>query len=342
LRRESIDGESRLSRRDLNVFEGPASIRNFLNPENGSYLPLVELPRQLNRFHEDGVRIFAKLGYLLPLLNIKCLPALNMLLEAEGVGRLDGVHTIVENSSGNTAFCLAVLAGVFGIDRVTALVPFDIAPGKFDLLRLAGVQPEMKREAPGEASGIEEARERGSRAGFFSPSQYENEANPAAFEKWLAPQIWEQTRGKITIFAAGLGTTGTLLGSARYFEKCPQKVTIVAAMCGPNQAVPGVRSEIKLKEIKLDWPKMANSVMEVKTKDSFKRSLELCRSGIMAGPSSGLALAGLEQFLKSRKAQSTLEELRNGDGEIVAVFVCGDTPLPYLDKYSTHLDSAEF
>jgi cysteine synthase len=337
-----MDVESGLGTHDLNVFEGPESIKNFLNPENSSYLPLVELPDQLNRFRKDGVRVFAKLGYLLPLLNIKCLPALNMLREAEGVGRLEGVHTIIENSSGNTAFCLAVLAGVFGIGRVTALVPFDIAPGKFDLLRLVGVQPEMKREGPGDVSGIDEARERGGRAGFFSPSQYENEANPAAFEKWFAPQIWEQTRGKITIFAAGLGTTGTLLGSARYFQKCPQKVTIVAARCAPNEAVPGIRSEIKLREIRLEWSKMADSVMEVKTKDSFKRSLELCRSGIIAGPSSGLVLVGLEQFLTFCKERSTLEELRNGDGEIVAVFVCGDTPLPYLDKYSTHLEAAEF
>ena len=131
----------------------------------------------------------------------------------------------MENSSGNTALCLAVLAGLFGVQQVTALLPFDIAPGKLDLLRVVGVQPEMRRGAPGELSGIDEARERGSRVGFFSPCQYENEANPAAFEKWFAPQIWEQTRGKITVFTAGLGTTGTLLGSARYFRKCSQKVT---------------------------------------------------------------------------------------------------------------------
>ena len=333
---------SQLGRHDLNVFEGPTSVRSFLNPENAPYLPLVELPDHLNRFRDDGVRIFAKLGYLSPLLNIKCLPALNMLLEAEDAGRLEGVRTLVENSSGNTAFCLAVLARLFGIERVTAFVPFDIAPGKLDMLRLAGVQPHLKRDAPDELSGIEEAREQGRKAGFFSPSQYENEANPAAYEKWFAPQIWEQTRGKITVFATGLGTTGTLLGSARYFQKYSRKIVIVGVMCGANEAVPGVRSEAKLKEIKFDYGRSADFVMKVKTKDSFKRSLQLCRSGIIAGPSSGFALVGLEQFLDSRRAQSTLEDLRNEDREVVSVFVCGDTPLPYLDKYSTHLEAAEF
>lgn len=328
--------------RDHNVFEGPSSIRDFLNPENSPCTPLVELPGRLNRFQEDGVRIFAKLAYLQPLLTLKALPALSMLLAAANDGKLDGVHTIVENSSGNLAFCLAVLAGAFGVKRVKALVPFDIAPGKLDLLRLVGVQPEMRRGAPGELSGIDEAREIGREEGFFCPGQYENEANPGAYEKWLAPEIWDQTRGKVTVFATGLGTTGTLLGSARHFQKRGKRVAIVGAMCAPNEAVPGVRSELKLKEIKFDWCQVADAVMEVKTKDSFKRSLELCRSGLIAGPSSGFALAGLEQFLESRKAESKLEEVRNEDGQVVCVFVCGDTPLPYLDKYSTHLEAAEF
>lgn len=331
-----------VTKQALNVFEGPDSIKEFLNPENLPAIPLVELPASLNPWRVEGIRVFAKLAYLLPLLTIKSLPALNMMLEAKSRGELEGVHTIVESSSGNTAFSLASIAALFGIERVVALVPFDIAPGKLDLLRLAGVEPELKRGAAGEASGIEEARRRGREPGFFSPSQYENESNPAAFEKWLAPQIWEQTQGRLTVFAAGMGTSGTLLGSARYFRKCSHKVTIVGSMCAPNEAVPGVRSEVKLQEVSLDWSSVTDAVMEVKAKESFKRSLELSRLGILAGPSSGFALAGLYRFLEGCKEQSKLDELRNEDGEIVAAFVCGDTPLPYLDKYSTYLEAEEF
>jgi cysteine synthase len=78
-----------------NVFEGPTAVKDFLHPQNAQPLPLVELPGALNPFQEKRVRIFAKLMYMLPMLNIKSLPALNMLLEADSAGRLDGVSTIV-------------------------------------------------------------------------------------------------------------------------------------------------------------------------------------------------------------------------------------------------------
>ena len=64
----------------LGVFQGPSAIRDFLDPDQHSFVPLVELPGHLNPFRESGVRILAKTMYLLPLLNIKSLPALNMLM----------------------------------------------------------------------------------------------------------------------------------------------------------------------------------------------------------------------------------------------------------------------
>lgn len=321
------------------VFDGPTAIRDFLNPCNHPPLPLVELPENLNPLKTAGVRIYAKLMYLLPLLTIKSLPAINMLLEAEASGKLKDVHTIVENSSGNTALSLAIVSRCLGIQRVTAMVPWDIAPGKLDLLRICGVEPRLQKESPEELSGIQAARLAGENPGHFSPGQYYNEANPEAYEKWMAPEIWEQTKEKLTVFAVGLGTTGTMVGASRYFRRKSQAVSMVAVICRPENAVPGVRTEARLKEIGFDWRAAADSLVEAGTKESFKYSLELCRVGIMGGPSSGFALAGLVRYLKE---QAPLDRLRNKDGEICAVFICGDTPLPYLDKYSTHLDAADF
>jgi cysteine synthase len=324
----------------LNVFEGSTAVRDFLDPDNSPPIPLVEVPDILNPYRADGVRIFAKLMYLLPLLNLKSLPALNMLLAAEASGKLDGVHTIIEASSGNTAYSLALVARHFNIHRIVSLVPWDLAPGKLEVLRLVGVEPILKRETPNEPSGIAEAGAIGEKPGHFNPGQYDNEANPAAYEKWVAPQIWAQTRGKITVFAAGLGTTGTLVGSGRYFKRCAHKVSLVAGVCRPDEAVPGVRSIARLREIGFDWSGAADAIVEVGTKESFKHSLQLCRAGLMAGPSSGFALAALHRFFQTRKAD--LDLLRNSDGEVIATFVCGDTPFPYLDKYSTHLDPSDF
>jgi cysteine synthase len=325
-----------------NVFEGREAVKEFLHPENTPPLPLVELPDALNPFRDKGVRIFAKLMYLLPMLNIKSLPALNMLLEAQCCGGLDGVSTLVENSSGNTAFALAVLCRVFGIKRMTAFVPWDIAPGKLDMLRLVGAEPRLQKESPECASGIELARLAGKEKGHFNPAQYHNDANPAAFEKWLAPQLWNQTDQKMTVLAVGLGTTGTFVGTSRYFRRNSLRVTMVGAMCRSDSAVPGVRSEARLREIGFTWREAADAIVEIGTKESFKQSLQLCRWGLMAGPSSGFAFSGLLHFLENQVDGCGLDRLRNADGEVYSVFICGDTPFPYLDKYSTHLDPSDF
>jgi cysteine synthase len=328
--------------RTTGVFDGLTGLRDFLNPRNNPPLPLVELPDHLNPFRESGVRIHAKLMYLLPLLTIKSLPALKMLLEAESKGKLKGVHTIVENSSGNTALSLAVLARNFGIQRVIAMVPWDIAPGKLDLLRICGVDLRLQKDYPDGPSGIEVARRSGNQPGHFSPGQYHNDANPSSYEEWVAPEIWEQTKNKLTVFAAGLGTTGTLVGASRYFRGQSQPVAMVGIICRPESAVPGVRSKARLKEIGFDWQGAADCIVEAGTKESFRHSLKLCRAGLMAGPSSGFALAGLLRYLQEKREESSLDSLRNQDGEVRAVFICGDTPLPYLDKYSTHLESSDF
>jgi len=326
----------------LGVFEGPGALTRFLNPENHPPIPLVELPDHLNPFRNSGVRIFGKLMYLLPLLNIKSLPAINMLLEAQAAGKLDGVNTIIESSSGNTVFSLGVAAKLFDIQRVIAILPWDIAPGKLDLLRLCGVEPRLNRSAVDQPTGIALARDEGKKPGCFNPAQYENDANPRAYEKWVLPQIWQQTEGRLTVFAAGLGTSGTLVGASRYFANNGSKVTLVGVICNQQSAVPGVRSEACLREVSLPWRTSADSVVEAGTKESFKQSLDLCRAGLMAGPSSGFALAGLLKFLENRERDSSLDPLRNEDGEVIATFICPDTPLPYLDKYSTHLDPSDF
>lgn len=334
---ESIRTDTRSS-----VFEGPTALRDFLDPERHPPLPLVELPASLNPLQADGVRVFGKLMYLLPLLNVKSLPAIHMLLDAREKGRLEEVEALIENSSGNTAFALGIVAALHGIRRVVAVVPWDIAPGKLDLLRLCGVEPRLVRNVEGSKSGIALAREEGQLPGWFSPGQYDNPANPAAYEKWMLPEIWEQTAGRMTVFAAGLGTTGTLVGARRYFRSIPARVTLVGAIVAPGSAVPGVRSEAALREIQHPWRESVDAVVEVATRESFKKSLELCRHGIMAGPSSGFALAGLIRYLEARRAAGELDALRNENAEVLATFVCADTPLPYLDKYSTHLDPSDF
>ncbi len=321
-----------------NVWSGPEAIKNFLMPQN-HITPLVELPRYLNPFFKKKVRIFAKAMYLLPLLSVKSLMASEMLASAQKIGDLKDITTIVESSSGNTAFALAILAKHFGIKQVNTIVPGDIASGKLELLRLAGAHITILGK---DQNGIKLAQKEGRQKGFLNLGQYENETNPQAHKELTAPEIWKQTEETMTVFCAGLGTTGTAMGASRFFKKKRIPVTTLGVILEEDHAVPGVRTRKRLGEVSFQWEKEIDTFVEIKTKESFKKSLDLCRAGLLAGPSSGFALAGLLKFFALAAQDGKLDSLRNKNGEVVAVFICGDTPLPYLDKYSTHLDANEF
>ena len=114
----------------LNVFKGRNSIRDFLDPGKHPFLPLVELPPELNPFHADRVRFHAKLMTFTPLGNIKALAGFNMMREAYKRGDLEGVKRAVENSSGNTVSSVALAARQFGVPTTRSFVPSEISWNK--------------------------------------------------------------------------------------------------------------------------------------------------------------------------------------------------------------------
>ncbi len=312
-------------------------MKDFLDPRS-TVTPLIELPGSLNPLAKDNIRIFAKRMDLLPLGNVKSLPAFHMLKAAQ----LDGIHTLIENSSGNTVASLAILGRLFGVPQTKALVSNEVSRGKLALLRLFGVEVIVKDEPicpdPNDPeSGIYQAKRMGLTEGWFNPSQYENEANPTAHYVSTGPQLWEQLEGTLTIFCAGLGTTGTLVGTGSYLKEQSPSVLTVGVVRSPNNQVPGVRTENLLRETAFDWREVADAVELIGTRDAYLQSLKLCREGLLVGPSSGFALAGLLQFLFKQQENGGLDALRNGNGDVVAVFICCDSPFPYLDEYFEYL-----
>jgi cysteine synthase/rhodanese-related sulfurtransferase len=325
------------------VFSGPDSVRTFLDPHHNPPTPLIELPSSLNPFRDAGVRIYAKRMDMLPLGNVKSVPALAMLKEA----KLDGVTTLVENSSGNTVSSLAVLGRAFGIPNTKALVSNEVSAGKLEMLRLFGAEVIVNMEpiCPDPldpTSGIHQARQMGQQEGWLNPGQYDNASNPQAHHEYTGPQIWEQLEGSLTVFAAGLGTTGTMIGTGSYLKEQNPTIRTVGAVRSPNNPVPGVRTESLLSQIAFDWRSVVDSLQLVGTKDAYLASLSLCREGIVVGPSSGFALSALLQYLAEQKGAGTLEQLRNSNGEVVAAFICCDSPYPYLHEYFEYLDEQHF
>jgi rhodanese-related sulfurtransferase len=120
-----------------------------------------------------------------------------------------------------------------------------------------------------------------------------------------------------------------------------EKIFNLGIIREPNNPVPGVRTGNLLQEIAFDWKGTVDKTVEIGTVESFEKSLELYRNGIMAGPSSGFALAGLLNFL-STLPDDRLDQFRNEDGEVLAVFICPDSPFPYVEEYFEYLDANKF
>lgn len=329
-----------------NAYFDTNAIIDYINPGN-QYTPLVELPKRLNLFAKDDVRIFAKLMNQTPLGNVKSIPAYNMLMKARDKGKLNNIDTIIESSSGNTVFSLSIIGKQLGLSSTKAIVSHKVAPDKLNLLLLFGIQPIVNQEpmCPDKDdpdSGINKAKKWGSENNWFNAGQYDNPDNPGAHEKYTGPQIWDQTQGQITVFASTLGTTGTMVGTGSYLKKRNKRIKNIGVASADDLVRLGPRTTDLLMEIDFDWKSVVDKVEKVSTVDSFRQSLNLCREGLLVGPSSGFNFQGLLQYIEKEKKANRLERLKNSHGEIWCVFVCCDGPFPYLNEYFQFLDDRYF
>ncbi|OGZ67859.1 MAG: hypothetical protein A3D44_02500 [Candidatus Staskawiczbacteria bacterium RIFCSPHIGHO2_02_FULL_42_22] len=318
------------------VFCGEKSVRDFLNPANYPAPPLVEVSGLWNFCKENGIQVHASCPSFQNG-TIKLLAAYNMLQEAENAGMLDEIKGLVESTSGNMGCALGRIGKHFGIKTVKVIVPSDVAPGRLEALRMAGVEIEFVK-----SGAIARAKEYAQK-GYLHLNQYGNKHNPEAVKKWLAPRIWGQTRGKITVFCSAMGTCGTMIGTSDFLKAKNKKIAILGIHLEKDEAVPGIRTLARLAEVSLPWERHVDYLVGVKAKESYKNSVMLCRAaGLDAGPSSGSAASGLMAWLYKTWKSNELDNFRNENGLVVAVFVCPDGPQAYIDKYSTFLDPMDF
>ncbi|GAC93444.1 cysteine synthase [Pseudozyma hubeiensis SY62] len=340
----------------MNVFSGANSLIDYFNPDKNAPLPLVELPPQLNPYYDDGVRIYAKMLTALPATNVKSLPALS-LLESGGVISLDStpeqraaqpIHTVTESSSGSTVTSMAMIARQHGVSKVRAWMSNKVSPTKSSLMRFFGLELALfggPSQSPPQdpMGGIAKAASQGAQPGVFNPNQYENPANPAAHERWTGKQLLQQLPD-INVFAGGMGTGGTITGTATRLKQDQPDMHIIGVCVARGDKIPGPRPRELLEPVDFPWKPLVDSVEDVVSKDSYTLSMQLCRYGIVCGPSSGFSLQGLFQVLERRKRQGTLAALRQqNDGKpIQAVFLCCDLPFQYVDEYFTKCDADMF
>lgn len=313
-------------------YSGATAIADYMRPSPDKYIPLVELPASLNPYLEKyDIHIDAKLMNTLPLGNVKSLPAWEML---EASKDIEGKH-IIEASSGNTVMSLGLLAPHFGAATVQAIASPDVSEGKLTLLKLAGVKVKLVEGPicpnPNDPDGaIVVARREGSKTGNINLGQYDNKANPKAHEKITGPQLYAQLGDSIGLFCAGLGTTGTLLGTAKYLQQHIPQLKVAGVVRAANNSVPGVRTVNGLTEVSFAWDGiLTEPLVEVNREEAYQHSLSMIRTGLLVGPSAGFALAGVFRHLKRLEQTGEIAKLRHKH----VVFVCPDTPFPYAAEY---------
>ena len=286
---------------------------------------------RLSRLHEPG-NLVAKLDYLNPAGSVKDRIGVNMIDRAERMGLLREGGTIIEPTSGNTGAGLAMVGAVRGY-RVICTVPDKVAPEKIQLLEAYGVEvvvtptellPEHEESYYGVARRLTAEIE-----GAYNPDQYSNMSNPEAHYLTTGPEIWEQTGGAVDVFAAGVGTGGTISGTGRYLRERKPEVELVGA--DPEGSIFTAPSEDVVHQYEVEgvgedfWPEtldldIVDRYIMVNDRQSFDMTRRLARTeGILAGGSSGMAV------------HAALQVASEDDSKLVVVLL-PDSGRGYLSK----------
>ncbi len=201
---------------------GPTILRRIGNT------PMFRLTRIIAGL-PPRVELYVKAEWFNPGGSVKDRPALRMIEEAERDGRLTPDKTIIDATSGNTGIAYAMIGAVKGY-RVELVMPTNVSRERRQLVRAYGARVIESDPLEGSDGAIRLVREIVARTPerYFYPDQYNNPANWQAHYDTTGPEVWEQTEGRVTHFVAGIGTSGTLMGTGRRLREYDPKVQIIA------------------------------------------------------------------------------------------------------------------
>jgi cysteine synthase B len=282
--------------------------------------PLVRLSR-FEREVPAGVELYAKAEWQNPGGSVKDRAAARMILEGERSGKLTPDRTIVDATSGNTGIAYAMIGAARGY-RVMLCLPENASHERKLILRALGAELVLTSPLEGTDGAIREVRRLAAEYPdrYFYPDQYSNDANWRAHFDTTAPEIIEQTSGRLTHFVAGLGTSGTFMGTGRRLRQFNPSIKLISFQ--PDSPFHGLEG-LKHMESAIVPPIYDATLADQDLRVSTERAYELVRrlareEGLLAGISSGAALA------------ATLDVAQRIDrGMIVTVFPDG------AEKYLT-------
>ena len=271
-----------------NDFRADEISKSFLESAIGN-TPLIRL-RSVTRDLPENIEVYAKAEYLNPGGSVKDRAALAMILAGEKSGELTKGKTILDATSGNTGIAYAMIGAARGY-KVALTLPKNASATRKRILKLYGAEiietDQMQGTDGAQLKAKELTREFPDK--YFYPDQYNNEANWKAHYATTAPEIWWQTHGRITHFVAGLGTTGTFIGTTRRLKEFNQNLQAISVQ--PDSPLHGLEGMKHLETAIVPGiydAKVADANIEVETEDAQNMTRRLAREeGLFVGVSAG-------------------------------------------------------
>jgi cysteine synthase A len=271
--------------------------------------PLLELSN-FEKTHNLSAHLCAKLEGMNPTGSVKDRPALYMIQKALQEGKLiAGTPTkpsksvIIEETSGNTGIGLASIAASLNI-RCICVMPENMSVERQKMLKAYGAEVVLTPAKFGMQGTVDKVNELVLETpNSFVPSQFDNPANPEAHYSTTGPEIWQQTNGKVAVFIAGIGTGGTLSGTAKYLKEQNSKIHIVGVEPAESALITqGTVGPHKIQGIGANFvpknydAKYVDEVLRCPSDKAFEFGKEITHEGLLCGISSGAALWAADQI----------------------------------------------
>ena len=261
-----------------------------------------------------NVELYAKAEWRNPGGSVKDRAAARMILEGERSGALTRDKIILDATSGNTGIAYAMIGAARGY-RVRLCVPANVTPERKKILQAFGAEVVFTDPMQGSDGAILRVKELFAERPdlYFYPDQYNNEFNWRAHYDTTAPEIIEQTEGRITHFVAGLGTSGTFVGTGRRLREFNPDVCLISIQPdSPLHGLEGLKHMDTAIVPGIYEPTLAHEDLGIATEEAFELTRRLARQGLFVGISSGAALAGALHIARG-----------TSDAVVVAIFPDG-------------------
>jgi S-sulfo-L-cysteine synthase (O-acetyl-L-serine-dependent) len=263
----------------------------------------------------DRVELWGKCEWFNPGGSVKDRAAVSIVEEGERSGALRPGRTIIDSSSGNTAVGLALVGRAKGYP-VELVMPESVGEERQRLCLAYGAKLVFTDAPSGSDGAILKVREMVAAAAgrYFYADQYRNPANPLAHYRTTGPEIWEQTSGRVTHFVAGLGTSGTIVGTSQYLRERNPRVRVVAAE--PDHALHGLEGLKHMASAlvpEIYEPRAHDEKLSVVSEDAYAVCAEVLRAdGLLVGHSAGAALWAAREVARTLRSGVVVALLPDG------------------------------